>query len=187
VQLFFTPILQRASVLVAGAEMTALISLAAMFFSLLLGFALMLARISRRRMVSRAAVAYLDLFRNTPFVIQLFFFYFGLPEIGVHIDELPTGVLALSLATATSVAEILRAGVEGVDHGIVEAGRSFGFSGLPLFAPPHHLADRAAHGDPAADQRVRELGADDIGPVHHHGERVDGQRRKHRVGNVPAI
>jgi len=132
VQLFFMPILQRASVLVAGAETTALISLAAMFFSLLLGFALMLARISRRRMVSRAAVAYLDLFRNTPFVIQLFFFYFGLPEIGVHIDELPTGVLALSLATATSVAEILRAGVEGVDHGIVEAGRSFGFSGLPL-------------------------------------------------------
>jgi len=133
VQLFFTPVLQRAGVLVAGAETTALISLAAMLLSLALGFALMLARISRRRPVRWAAAAYLDLFRNTPFVVQLFFFYFGLPEIGVHIDELPTGVLALSLATATGVAEILRAGVEGVEHGVVEAGRSFGFSGFQLF------------------------------------------------------
>lgn len=132
-QLFFTPVLQRLGALAAGAETTALVSLAAMALSLLLGFPLMLARISRRRAVRWAAAAYLDLFRNTPFVVQLFFFYFGLPEIGVHLDELPTGVLALSLATATSVAEILRAGVEGVEGGIVEAGRSFGLSGFQLF------------------------------------------------------
>ena len=40
---------------------------------------------------------YLDVFRNTPFVVQLFFFYFGLPEIGIYVDALTTGVIALSL------------------------------------------------------------------------------------------
>ena len=132
--LFFTPILQRAGAMAAGAETTALISLAAMLLSLVLGFPLMLARISRRGALRRAAAAYLDVFRNTPFVVQLFFFYYGLPEIGVSLDELSTGILALGLAAATSTAEILRAAVEGVDPGVVEAGRSFALNDVQLFS-----------------------------------------------------
>ncbi len=131
--LFFTPVLHRSGLLIAGAEITALVSVAAMLLSLVLGFLLMLARISHLRAVRWAASGYLDLFRNTPFIVQLFFFYFGLPEIGIHIDELSTGILALGLATATSTAEILRAGVESVDHGLVEAGQSFGLGAAQLF------------------------------------------------------
>ena len=131
--LFFTPVLQRAGAMLAGAETTALVSLAAMALSLLLGFPLMLARMSRRRPLRWAASAYLDLFRNTPFVVQLFFFYYGLPEVGISLDELSTGVLALALATATNTAEILRAGVEGVDRGVVEAGRSLALTEMQSF------------------------------------------------------
>jgi len=131
--LFFTPVLQRAGALVAGAETTAAISLAAMALSMLLGLPLMLARISSRRPLRWTASAYLDLFRNTPFVVQLFFFYYGLPEVGVTLDELSTGVLALGLATATNTAEILRAGVEGVDRGVIEAGRSLALNRVRMY------------------------------------------------------
>ena len=131
--LFFTPVLQRAGALVAGTETTALVSLAAMALSILFGVPLMLARTSRTRPVRLAASVYLDVFRNTPFVVQLFFFYYGLPEVGVSLDELSTGILALGLATATNTAEILRAGVEGVDRGVIEAGRSLALTGGQLF------------------------------------------------------
>jgi ABC-type amino acid transport system permease subunit len=79
------------------------------------------------------ATAYIDVFRNTPFLVQLFFFYFGLPEIGIEIDPILTGILALSLSTATHNAEVLRAGIEAVDRGVVEAAHALALSGYQTF------------------------------------------------------
>ena len=126
--LFFVPVLGRLDVLFAGLRTTALISLAAILLALTLGTGLALLRRAPARPVRLLAVAYIDLFRNTPFLVQLFFFYYGLPEIGVTLDAVPTGIVALGLATAPNAAEILRAGIEGVDPGVIEAARAAAFS-----------------------------------------------------------
>ena len=126
--LFFVPVFARFGSLLDGLQVTVLVSLLAIVFSLLLGLALASARRSSIAPVRWLAVAYLDIFRNTPFVVQLFFFYFGLPEIGIYIDALTTGVIALSLAAATSTAEVIRAGIESVERGVIEAARAYGLS-----------------------------------------------------------
>jgi polar amino acid transport system permease protein/putative glutamine transport system permease protein len=131
--LFFIPVFARLGALLDGLATTALVSLAAVALSLILGLALASARGSPARPVRWLAVAYLDLFRNTPFLVQLFFFYFGLPVVGILIDEITTGIVALSLAAATSTAEVIRAGIESVDRGAIEAARAYGLSRIQQY------------------------------------------------------
>jgi His/Glu/Gln/Arg/opine family amino acid ABC transporter permease subunit len=127
-KLFFVPVFQRFGALVDGLTVTVVIALLAIALSMMAGLVLAFARRSSIGPVRWLAVAYMDVFRNTPFVVQLFFFYFGLPEIGIFIDAFTTGVIALSLAAATSTAEVMRAGMDSVDRGIIEAARAFGLS-----------------------------------------------------------
>jgi His/Glu/Gln/Arg/opine family amino acid ABC transporter permease subunit len=127
-KLFFVPVFQRFDTLLDGLLVTVLIAILAIVLSMLAGLGLALARRSSVGAVRWLAVAYIDVFRNTPFVVQLFFFYFGLPEIGIFIDAFTTGVVALSLAAATSTAEVMRAGMDSVDQGVVEAARAYGLS-----------------------------------------------------------
>src|SRR4029077_2082884 len=81
-KLFFVPVFQRFDTLLDGLLVTVLIAVLAIVMSMIAGLGLALARRSSVRPVRWLAVAYIDVFRNTPFVVQLFFFYFGLPEIG---------------------------------------------------------------------------------------------------------
>lgn len=127
-KLFFVPVFQRFGTLLDGLTVTVVVAVLAIALSMMAGLALAFARRSSIRPVRWIAVAYIDVFRNTPFVVQLFFFYFGLPEIGVFIDAFTTGVIALSLAAATSTAEVMRAGMDSVDRGVIEAARAFGLS-----------------------------------------------------------
>jgi His/Glu/Gln/Arg/opine family amino acid ABC transporter permease subunit len=126
--LFFVPVFQRFGTLLDGLAVTVLVAVLAIVLSLIAGLGVAFARRSSVALVRWLAVAYIDLFRNTPFVVQLFFFYFGLPEIGIFIDAFTTGVIALSLAAATSTAEVIRAGMDSVDRGVIEAARAYGLS-----------------------------------------------------------
>ena len=126
--LFFVPVFQRFGALLDGLAVTVIVAVLAIFLSLIAGLGLAFARRSAVTPVRWLAVAYIDVFRNTPFVVQLFFFYYGLPEIGIFIDALTTGVIALSLAAATSTAEVIRAGMDSVDRGVIEAARAYGLS-----------------------------------------------------------
>lgn len=126
--LLFVPVFARFATLVDGFKVTAFVALAAIVFSMIVGLGLAFARRSPAWPVRWLAVAYIDIFRNTPFVVQLFFFYFGLPELGIYIDAITTGIVALSLAAATSTAEVIRAGIESVDRGVIEAARGYGLS-----------------------------------------------------------
>lgn len=76
----------------------------------------------------RSAWLYVDVFRNVPFVVQVFFLYYGLPEIGVYIDAFWTGVLALSLVGGAYGGDVVRSGILAIDPGVVEAAR---VNGLP--------------------------------------------------------
>ncbi len=68
--------------------------------------------------------AYVELIRNTPFLIQLFFIFFGLPSIGLHLSELTAANLAMVVNLGAYSCEIIRAGIQATPKGQFEAGES---------------------------------------------------------------
>ncbi len=93
-------------------------------------------RIGRFKLLSRIAYVYIEGIRSTPLLVQLLFFYFGLPSIGIRMSEASTGILALALNSGAYIAEIIRAGVQSIPHGQVEAAVS---SGLNYFQRMRHV------------------------------------------------
>jgi len=85
-------------------------------------------RLSRSPFMSWSAGAYIESIRATPLLVQIYFFYFGLPSLGVQVSETFTGVTALTLNSGAYMAEIIRAGVQSIPHGQVEAGVAYGFN-----------------------------------------------------------
>lgn len=88
------------------------------------------ARLSRLRFLSVLSGAYIETIRSTPLLAQLYFFYFGLPSLGVRLPEYQTGIVALSLNSGAYMAEIIRAGVLSVSWGQIEAGMASGLTYL---------------------------------------------------------
>nr|WP_153772317.1 amino acid ABC transporter permease [Labrenzia sp. CE80] len=74
--------------------------------------------------------AYIEVIRGTPFLIQLFILYYGGPYVGIRLDPVPAGILGLVVYGSPYYAEIFRAGLQAVPHGMVEAGRAMA---LPEF------------------------------------------------------
>src|SRR5215469_4086243 len=130
----FGALLQYAGLFVEGAAVTIGLTVV----SAALGIALSIAGAAATRGTwawARAAVAiYVELFRNTPFIVQLFFVFFGLPSLGVHLTALTAAVLAMTLNLTAYAIEIVRAGIDGVPRGQREAGRSLGLRPVPAFA-----------------------------------------------------
>lgn len=77
--------------------------------------------------------AYVELIRNTPFLIQLFFIFFGLPSIGVQITEMQAALLAMIINLGAYSTEIIRAGVVAVARGQVEAALSLSMTRVQIF------------------------------------------------------
>ncbi len=82
----------------------------------------------------RAAITgYVELIRNTPFLVQLFFIYFGLPGIGIRLDPLSAAILAMTLNMAAYTTEIVGAGLDAVPPGQREAARALGLRPAQVF------------------------------------------------------
>lgn len=103
-------------------------SLGAMALALVIGLLMALARMSRAAPLRWIGRVYVDVIRGTPALIQIFFIYFGLPAVGINLSAPVAGVIALALNSGGYLAEIFRAGIQSVDHGQWEAGRSIGMS-----------------------------------------------------------
>ncbi|HEX8787271.1 MAG TPA: amino acid ABC transporter permease [Telluria sp.] len=117
--------------LAAGARLTALACALALAGALALGIVAALMRTAASPLARRAAEVYADIFRNVPFIVQLFFLFYGLPEIGVELSAFGTGVLALSLAGGAFTSDVIRSGILSVEPGVLEAAQ---VSGLPRLA-----------------------------------------------------
>ena len=111
-----------------GALLTLEVCVYAVIGSLIMGALVALARTSASRALRVIAYVYVDLFRNVPFIVQLFFFYYGLPELGIYIDAFTTGVVALSIAGGAYASDVIRAGILAIDPGIIEAAEVSGLS-----------------------------------------------------------
>ncbi len=105
--------------------------------TMLLGGALSVAAAAARR--SRIAwlrglvAGYVELIRNTPFIVQLFFIFFGLPGLGVRLDAVPAAILAMTINLGAYGTEIVRAGLAAVVSGQREAGLALGLRPRAVF------------------------------------------------------
>lgn len=77
--------------------------------------------------------AYIELIRNTPFLIQLFMIYFGLPSMGLRLSPDTAALIALVVNASAYGIEIIRAGIESIDKGQIEAGKALGLRPLQIF------------------------------------------------------
>ena len=96
--------------------------------AILVGIVACAMRLSQSWVLKRIAGIYIETIRSTPLLAQLYFFYFGLPSLGVMMPEWVTGVIALTLNSGAYYAEIIRAGIQAIPFGQIEAGISSGMS-----------------------------------------------------------
>lgn len=114
---------------VEGGWLTLEITALSVFFGMILGLIIALMKMSRWRLLRAIAVFYIDFFRGTPLLVQIMLFYFGILPMFFEAGPFLSGVIACSLNSAAYVAEIVRAGIQAVDRGQMEAARSLGMSG----------------------------------------------------------
>jgi len=83
--------------------------------------------------LSRAVGAYVEAIRNTPFLVQLFFIFFGLPSLGIRLNGIVAAILAMTLNLAAYGVEIVRAGLDAIPRGQWEAAHALGLSRYRVF------------------------------------------------------
>ncbi|MEN4917064.1 amino acid ABC transporter permease [Achromobacter spanius] len=98
-----------------------------------LGIACAWARTQGPAWLRAPVTAYVELIRNTPFLIQLFFVFFGLPSLGIQLGEMQAACLAMALNLGAYSAEIIRAGIDATPRGQYEAGASLAMTRLQVF------------------------------------------------------
>ena len=129
----FAPVLAAWDQLLLGAWLTIQLSGAAMALGLVVSVLGALAKTSGVRPLRWAVDVYVEVIRNTPFLVQIFFFYFGLPSLGVRLGPNEAALLALVVNFGAYGTEIIRAGIESIAKGQIEAGTALGLSKLPIF------------------------------------------------------
>jgi polar amino acid transport system permease protein len=127
--LSFQKIIVAMPALLQGAGLTILLTLVSIFFGLILGLLLALGRLSKNAFFDRLSQFYIWLFRGTPLLLQIFFIYYALPTFTpITIDALPAAFIALSLNSGAYLAEIIRAAIQSIDKGQMEASKALGMS-----------------------------------------------------------
>lgn len=129
----FAPVIAAWPMFLEGAIQTLRMSAISMVAGLALGIVFMLMRMSKLAAVRMIAVGYIELIRNTPFLVQIFFIYFGMPTLGIKLDGEEAAILAMSLNCAAYAAEIVRGGVQSIRPGQIEAGRALGLHTIDIY------------------------------------------------------
>ncbi|MCP8940035.1 amino acid ABC transporter permease [Alsobacter sp. SYSU M60028] len=115
-----------------GAWLTVKLSAFAMTFGLAVGILCALARSYGPKPLAWAAAVYVEFIRNTPFLIQLYFVFFALPNAGIRLDPTKAALLAMTINLGAYSTEIVRAGLESIPAGQIEAGRALGLNRLQI-------------------------------------------------------
>ena len=117
--------------LLKATQVTLLLTVTSVLTALVIGVFLALAKISAKPIINKPATAYVFFFRGTPLLIQLFIIYFALPMIDPRLDvgsRFMAAYIAFSLNIAAYLAEIIRAAIQSIDKGQMEAARSLGLT-----------------------------------------------------------
>lgn len=116
-----------------AAKLTLTIALVGILFSILVGFICSLIRYYKIPVLEKIVGIYIELSRNTPLLIQLFFLYFGLPKIGIRISSEACATLGLVFLGGSYMSEAFRSGLEAIADIQVESGLSIGLTKFQVF------------------------------------------------------
>jgi polar amino acid transport system permease protein len=133
VQLDFGAVLADTPLLLRGAAMTLGLTAVSAVIGLALGIACGWARAWGPRGAGALVATYVELIRNTPFIVQLFFVFFGLPSLGLKLTPELASVIAMVVNLGAYAAEIVRAGIENTPRGQVEAAQSLALTPWQVF------------------------------------------------------
>ena len=108
-----------------GLEQTLIVSLVSIAIGLILGLIFAFMKISKVKILNMISTAYINFIRGTPMLIQVYIVYYGL---SLNLSNLVAAIIAVSINCGAYNAEIIRSGIQSIDHGQMEAGRSLGLS-----------------------------------------------------------
>ena len=97
-------------------------------FAIALGLIFALLKISKHRLLRAVAIVYINILRGTPLFLQIYIMFFGLPMVGINIDNTLLGIIAMAVNSSAYLAEIFRAGIQSIPAGQYEAASSLGMS-----------------------------------------------------------
>ena len=119
--------------LLAGLWLTVILSLVSIAAGTAIGVALASLRSVGARPLRIAVDTYVELIRNTPFLVQLFLIYFGLPAAGLRVGAVAAALIGMTLNLAAYSTEIIRSGIEAVHRSQIEAGEALGFTQFQVY------------------------------------------------------
>lgn len=129
----FTPVIQGLPSLLTACLGTFVLALGGMVLATVIGIGGVILRDSRFAPVRWLVKSFVELIRNTPFLVQIYFIYFALPLAGVRIDPTPTAIIALGINGGAYAIEIIRGGVQSISRGQIEAGLALGLHKAQVF------------------------------------------------------
>ncbi|MBB3944421.1 polar amino acid transport system permease protein [Rhizobium skierniewicense] len=132
-QLDFTPVIDGLPSLLSACLGTFTLALCGMVLAIIIGIGGVALRDSRFKAVRWLVIGFVEIIRNTPFLVQIFFIYFALPLAGVRLDPTPTAIIALGINGGAYAIEIIRGGVQSISKGQREAGLALGLHKAQVF------------------------------------------------------
>lgn len=132
-QFNFAPVFRNFDQLLAGALVTIELSFGAMILGTIVAIACAIGKTAGPKPVRWLIDAYIELIRNTPFLVQIFFIFFALPALGVRLSPNVAALTALTVNVGAYATEIIRAGIESINRGQVEAGVALGLKRWQIF------------------------------------------------------
>jgi len=129
----FTDVFAAWPELLQGLAATLVLSTLGMIIGMVVSIVGALGKTSGPAWLRRIINEYIELIRNTPLLIQIFVIYFGLPVLGFRLSSNAAALLALVVNVGAYGIEIIRAGIESIQKGQIEAGRSLGLRPLQIF------------------------------------------------------
>ncbi len=131
--MLFQDVISRWPMILNGVGLTIVLSFVAIGLGLVLATLMSALRSLAGSWAGYVVDAYVELMRNTPFLVQLFMIFFGLPQLGIRMNGLEASLLAMTLNLAAYATEIIRAGVDSIHKSQVEAGLALAMSRRQVF------------------------------------------------------
>ena len=129
----YSEVFRSLDILLQGAWLTVQLAVMAMFFGLIIAIICALIKLEGPRPARFLVNTYVEVIRNTPFIVQIFLVFFGLPSLGLRLTADQAAIIGLSINLGAYATEIVRAGVESIPRGQIEAGLSLGLTRLQVF------------------------------------------------------
>ena len=130
----FDTIINTLPQLIKGIEITLFVSLISSVIAFLIGLAIVFARTAVNGLLNKSGTIYVEIIRNTPLLIQLYFVYKVLPKFDIHLHPISCGIIALSLYTGAYISEVFRSGINSITAEQHQAARGLGLNKFQTFS-----------------------------------------------------